>query len=427
MLDWDVVIEYNEEKIACGDLKAEFGKQEIEMGTEECVAMEDSYRDLCCFIPPVQGCNLCQSDTDYLEAYSDVEIDFFGSPSNCSDVYDYLFRRVESDSDTCVAAKESAAEECCYKKCSVCEGNQIQDLQAKVTFEGRNISCLQLHTVTTLDVAVGSQDCSNLKSAFAESCCYDAPETPCVVCAEGAIRKDVKIDFDGQAETCEKVVNFIGSRMNNGTDECSSIKTEYMEYCCFDKCSICKENDMIDWDTFVEFQGVPDVSCGSFDWYFTSNMIEQGTENCTNLQNSYSEKCCYTPIDYTVPACSICRQGETWYDINGRAKVDYEGEARTCTDVSNALFREAEDSSDRCAQAKNEYFSSCCFAKCDICQGAQLDAMVEVTYNETATTCLELGLAFAADVVKEGSEVCNRAKELLFEPCCVSEMCSSIA
>jgi hypothetical protein len=54
-------------------------------------------------------------------------------------------------------------------------------------------------------------------------------------------------------------------------------------------------------------------------------------------------------------------------------------------------------------------------------------AMVEVTYNETATTCLELGLAFAADVVKEGSEVCNRAKELLFEPCCVSEMCSSIA
>jgi hypothetical protein len=417
-LDWDVVIEYQEEHIACGDLKAAFGKQEIEDETDECVAEQDLFRDICCFTPPVSPCNLCQTETDYLEAYSNVEVDFFGSPSNCSDVYDYLFRRIESDSETCSTSKNSTSDQCCYKKCSICGGNQVQDLQARVNFDGRNISCLQLHTVTTLDVAFDGQDCSNLKSAFAESCCYDAPDTPCIMCEEGAVRKDVMVDFNGEAQTCENVGNYIGSRMNNGTEECDSSTAEFSEYCCFDKCHICPPGDQIDWDTFVEFQGMPDVSCGSFDWFFSSNSIEEGTENCTSMQDLYSERCCYTPIDYTVPACSLCKQGDEWYDVNGPAVVLYEDQNRTCTEVSNALFREAEDSSLLCSQARQEYFGSCCFAKCNICAGAQLDAMVEVSYNETATTCLELGLTFAADVVIEGSAECNHAKQMLFEPCC---------
>ena len=417
-LDWDMVIVYNNEHVACGDLKAEFGKEGIEDETDQCTAMQELHQEMCCFSPPVSPCNLCQTETDYLEAYSEVEVDFFGSKSNCSDIYDYLFRRIESDTDTCLSSKHSVADECCYKKCSICGGNQVQDLQAKVSFDGRNISCLQLHTVTTLDVAFDSQDCSNLKTAFADSCCYDAPDSPCIMCNKGAVRKDVLVDFNGEAQTCEYVGNYISSRMNNGTEECDISKTEFAEYCCFNKCSICAPGDQIDWDTTVEFQGVSGVSCGSFDWYFTSNIVEEGSENCTELQDSFSEGCCYTPIDYTQPACSICKQGDTWFDVNGPAIVPFQDQNRTCTEVTNALFREAEENSDFCSQAKQEYFSSCCFAKCNICAGAQLDAMVEVSYNETATTCLELGLTFAADVVVEGSNECNHARQMLFEPCC---------
>ena len=417
-LDWDVVIEYEEEKIACGDIKTVFGKQEIEHESEECIAVQEQYRDACCYTTPVSPCNLCQTETDYLDAYSDVEIDFFGSPSNCSDVYDYLIRRIESESETCLASKNTASDVCCYKQCSICAGNQEKDLHEQVTFDGRNISCLQLHSVTILDVAVDSDDCSNLKSTFAQSCCYEKPDAPCIMCDKGAVRKDVIVDFNGEAETCEIVSNYLASRMNNGTDECDSFQEEFIEYCCFDKCHICPEGDQIDWDTFVEFQGMPGVSCGSFDWYFTINSVEEGTENCTTLQESYSDRCCYTPIDYTVPACSLCKQGDTWYDVNGPAIVLYEEQNRTCTEVSNALFREAEDSSSLCSQARQEYFSFCCFAKCNICAGAQLDAMVEVSYNKTATTCLELGLTFAADVIIEGSAECNHAKQMLFEPCC---------
>ena len=128
-----------------------------------------------------------------------------------------------------------------------------------------------------------------------------------------------------------------------------------------------------------------------------------------------------------MPACSLCKQEDTWYDVNGPALVVYEGQFRTCTEVSNALFREAEDSSRLCYQARQEFFDSCCFAKCNICAEAQLDALVEVTYNEIATSCLELGLTFAADVVVEGSAECNHAKQMLFEPCCYTvpvEPCS---
>lgn len=47
-----------------------------------------------------------------------------------------------------------------------------------------------------------------------------------------------------------------------------------------------------------------------------------------------------------------------------------------------------------------------------------LDANVEIAYNGTATTCLQLGFKFVADIVAEGSEECDAARDILFEPCC---------
>ena len=87
-------------------------------------------------------------------------------------------------SETCLSLKNSVSDECCYKKCSICGSNQMQDLEAKVLFDGRNISCLQLLTVTTLDVAFDSDDFSNLKSAFTDTCCYDKTDTPWIMCDE---------------------------------------------------------------------------------------------------------------------------------------------------------------------------------------------------------------------------------------------------
>ena len=52
MLDWDAVVEYEGERIACGDFKPIFGRNEIEEGTEQCSAVKDTYADLCCYTPP---------------------------------------------------------------------------------------------------------------------------------------------------------------------------------------------------------------------------------------------------------------------------------------------------------------------------------------------------------------------------------------
>lgn len=331
-----------------------------------------------------------------------------------------MIRRVEHDSDTCSSAREEIINDCCYDKCSVCAGNQLQDFHQNIEIDGETISCLQLHTVRTSDIAANSSDCETMQSQFGGTCCYDAPDIPCVLCAEGTVRKELQVDFNGGTETCEHVANFLANRANNGTEECTSSKIEFQESCCMDKCSLCTESQQIDWDSYVEFEGKKDVSCGSFDWYFTSNAVEKGTEQCTELQLAFGNTCCYEPIDYSTAACSLCKKGEAWYDINGEALVYFEGSNKTCTEVSNSLFRKAEDDSGFCDAARTEYFSSCCFEKCDLCQGAQLDANVEVAYDGIALTCLEIGLRFAADVVMDGSEECNAARQILFEPCCYS-------
>ena len=87
MLDWDAVVEYENEAIACGELKPIFGRNQIEQGTEECSAITETYQDFCCYIPPTVPCNLCETEGgDFLDAYSSVEVDFWGSSTNCSDV-----------------------------------------------------------------------------------------------------------------------------------------------------------------------------------------------------------------------------------------------------------------------------------------------------------------------------------------------------
>jgi hypothetical protein len=307
--------------------------------------------------------------------------------------------------------------DCCYKKCSICGGSQLQDFAQDVVLNGDTISCAQLHTVRTSDINSGSSECTSMQSQFADQCCYEPPEIPCTLCADGTIRKDLNVDFNGETVTCDIVANAL-ARKSNGTDDCTSTKVELQEFCCMDTCSLCNDRQLIDWDAYVNFNGTADMSCGNFDWYLTSNAIEQGTGQCTAIQREFGETCCYEPINYTVPACALCKKGEEWLDINGDAVVYFEGSNKTCTQVSNSLYRKAEDSSGFCDAARTEYFTSCCFDKCDICQGAQLDANVEVEYMGNASTCLELSLLFATHVIIEGSNDCNSAREVLFEPCC---------
>lgn len=86
MLDWDAVVEYDGERISCGDFKPIFGRKEIEEGSETCSDIKSSFSDLCCYTPPIVPCNLCQTESDFLDAYSDIEVDFGGSAMNCTDL-----------------------------------------------------------------------------------------------------------------------------------------------------------------------------------------------------------------------------------------------------------------------------------------------------------------------------------------------------
>ena len=86
MMDYDAIVEYDGGDVACGDLKPIFGRNDIKVGDETCSIIKEEFKDFCCYTPPTVPCNLCETETDFLDAYSDVEVDFGGSITNCSDV-----------------------------------------------------------------------------------------------------------------------------------------------------------------------------------------------------------------------------------------------------------------------------------------------------------------------------------------------------
>jgi hypothetical protein len=86
MMDYDAIVEYDGGDVACGDLKPIFGRNDIKEGDETCSIIKDEFKDFCCYTPPTAPCNLCETETDFLDAYSNVEVDFGGSITNCSDV-----------------------------------------------------------------------------------------------------------------------------------------------------------------------------------------------------------------------------------------------------------------------------------------------------------------------------------------------------
>ena len=86
MMDYDAKVNYEGGDVACGDLKPIFGRNDIEEGSEACSVIKDDFRNFCCYTPPTVPCNLCETVTDFLDAYSNVEVSFGGSTRNCSDV-----------------------------------------------------------------------------------------------------------------------------------------------------------------------------------------------------------------------------------------------------------------------------------------------------------------------------------------------------
>lgn len=102
---------------------------------------------------------------------------------------------------------------------------------------------------------------------------------------------------------------------------CQAAKTELQETCCFQMCSICAKGGNLYWDNPVTLNDVT-FACGELSWILSGGMIEEGTDKCSDMQNTYFDACCNGPSP-DIPQgdkCEICPSGKDWYAQVSRSR-----------------------------------------------------------------------------------------------------------
>ena len=102
-----------------------------------------------------------------------------------------------------------------------------------------------------------------------------------------------------------------------------------------------------------------DISCGEFGWIFSSERVEEGSDQCLASRVMFYDKCCYTKP--AGDGCDLCDTGieGTWHDIQENVMVNFEGAGITCGDLQNKARTRFDPDGDQCFAARNEHFESC--------------------------------------------------------------------
>lgn len=197
------------------------------------------------------------------------------------------------------------------------------------------------------------------------------------------------------------------------SNTCSDAKAQLGETCCYSICNICGEYDL-DWDVFVNFEG-EDMSCGDFNEIFREEAVVDGSEQCLELQSEYFDTCCYTS---PTTSCQLCKQGDTFFDLNKNVEVDFNGPT-TCGEVANFMSRRIEDTDPVCGVTQTSLFDECCYEKCSLAgtPGTYPDWAAEVEMDGNVATCLELDDAIQEAAIPKDTPECDSLQDA-FSPTC---------
>ncbi len=366
-------------------------------------------------------CNLCKDN----EIGLDQQILFNGAQTTCPEVFKFLATQAVAGSDACVAGQEALHDECCLKKCNLCSGGGIPDWYGMVTVNGKSMTCLELdNVVTESQIQSGSEQCSQLLKVAAPACCYEPPTTPCNMCDNGSKSEDVLISanvaYGGTTSTCGQIFNTLFSREEADSDTCSLARQDLASQCCYNKCSLCgglQTNAALT----VTHDGTQ-MGCGEFDSYiFSSNIIKEGSAECSSFQAEHRQACCYDI------QCSLCAKGDDIYTTKEDALVQYGGLEATCGEVANFLYEQEMSQSNNCLAAQENIFNDCCFQQCEMCvTGTSVNWAATTAFNGKSQSCTDVYWLLSSEGVESDSETCGALSEVS-KDCCYTvpnEQCS---
>jgi len=164
------------------------------------------------------------------------------------------------------------------------------------------------------------------------------------------------------------------------------------------------------------------LGCGEFDSYiFSSNLIKEGSSECSSFQAEHRQACCYDI------QCSLCAKGDEIFTTNEDAVVQYGGLEATCGEVANFLYEQEMSQSNNCLAAQENIFSDCCFQQCEMCEtGTSVNWAATTTFNGKSQSCTDVYWLLSSESVASDSETCGSIAEVS-KDCCYTvpnEQCS---
>jgi hypothetical protein len=227
------------------------------------------------------------------------------------------------------------------------------------------------------------------------------------------VNKEVSVNYLGTETTCDSLSNYLGSREEQQGQACQAASSDHANDCCFEHCSLCGDGKA-DWETFVTYEG-QSIACGDFEWILRGKSVAAGSDQCSAVKTEFFDKCCYEPPE---TSCNLCHVENDYLDVSAEAQVNYQGSQMKCINLYNSLFvREAADSN-QCQDAKDAHAQDCCFEKCNMCKVGYLDTTATVRVGGVDMSCSALDMSFSKDVVMEGSEQCSEHRSQFSDACC---------
>ena len=333
------------------------------------------------------------------------------------------------------------------ESCKICANAEV-DWEARVSFDGSDISCGEFGWMFDGKVMEGSEECLLYSISYFDTCCKTAISQveafeSCNICGNAEIDWESRVDYEGSEIACGEFGWIFNQNIPEGSDTCLNYRAAYFDTCCkvetptdesqvepIDSCNICGDIE-VDWEVRVDHEG-NDISCGEFGWIF-KNKVEAGSEKCTDYRAMYFDTCCKTKSSHT--GCGLCAtemDGDS-SDIEQAKTVQFDGVDVSCAEVNKRIKTRFGPASAQCADVQKTYAHLCCVEICNVCSEAEFDLNLDatVTFAGENVKCHELNSIFLKKEVSPNSPRCETSKNFYADSCCTEptshacDLCSS--
>ncbi len=209
--------------MTCSSMDASLYSDYIEAETDECLEIRNLYSPDCCYTFPTNACGICKQGDDAAQTLLWAEEVLYEGKNVSCGVIDNILNTEEDGSPTCISAKETLFDSCCFDKCSLCDDAQLAWDFTIEDVDNTTKTCGDIEAIFAANKMRSiSEDCYSTKAEYQDICCFVPPISPCELCPE-LVRWDETVEFEGVKSTCKEAADTL-KREENTTLTCSTAR-----------------------------------------------------------------------------------------------------------------------------------------------------------------------------------------------------------